>query len=179
MGTGLFDGCGLWYAKNGINARWVHPKKFSSKTFLGTLSVADFEASAYKRTQVRRNPNMERKGGKNTFRKRNPIFLWYLIGGDFGDVKNGINARCCCVLRMGCCTLYCPLSKTNMERKGGKNTFRTRSPNSSKRFYLFFRPFYSVFFHFLPNKYDKILYSFGKYIIGGINMYNKNIIVKL
>ena len=31
------------------------------KTLSGTLSVADFEASAYKRTQVRRNPNMERK----------------------------------------------------------------------------------------------------------------------
>ncbi|MBO5781746.1 MAG: hypothetical protein J6R08_04705, partial [Opitutales bacterium] len=91
---------------------------------MGTLSVADFEASAYKRTQVRRNPNMERK----------TTLAWVALPK--GKEPNAVSAETFANANAST-TSYCPLSKTNMERKGGKNTFRKRSPNSSKRFYLF------------------------------------------
>ena len=128
-------------------------------------ALADFEASAYKCTQVRRNPKIEGKttlawvalpkgkepNGASTNEKAffygcEAVKVVMLDRWGLWVRKNGINARCCCVLRMGSCTFVLPPEQNQHGARGmGKKSIYYGSVSS-----LFFRFFVFCPFRFIP-----------------------------
>ena len=142
-------------AKNGINARWVHPKKFSSKTFLGTLSVVFCERGADHACvgsfAERQRAERSKYKWKDFFYGCEAVKVVMLDRCGLWYVKNGRNARCCCAFTSVGGLTSASRSKSQHGARGmGKKSIYYGSVSSlSFRFFVFLPiPFYSVFLFF-------------------------------